>query len=100
VVLTFGVTQFVESYILQPYVVGDKVDLNPLATIVVVVIGGAVWGVMGMIISIPLFGILKIVFDSIGVTAPLGYALGDEDVGNDEPNFLERWARWVRGRFN
>jgi len=98
VVLTFGITQIVESYILQPYVVGDKVDLNPLATIVVVVVGGAVWGVMGMIISIPLFGILKIVFDSIAVTAPLGYALGDEDVGSDEPNFLERWVKRVRGR--
>lgn len=99
VAITFSVAQFVESYILEPYVVGDKVDLNPLATILVVIVGGAVWGIMGMIVSIPLFGILKIVFDNIPATEPLGYALGDEDVGSDEPGKLEKLADRIRKKF-
>ncbi|PAM93509.1 AI-2E family transporter, partial [Flavobacterium sp. IR1] len=48
VLITFTVSQFLESYVLQPYVVGDKVDLHPFTVIVVVVLGGALWGVIGM----------------------------------------------------
>jgi len=95
VAITFTIAQFVESYILQPYVVGDKVDLNPIVTIVAVVLGGAVWGIMGMIISIPLFGIFKIVFDHIPATQPLGYALGSEDIGDDSPGFFEKIANKI-----
>jgi predicted PurR-regulated permease PerM len=96
VAITFTIAQFVESYILQPYVVGDKVDLNPIVTILVVVIGGAVWGIMGMIISIPVFGICKIIFDHIPATKPLGYALGSEDIGSDDPNFFEKLFRKIK----
>lgn len=100
VAITFSVAQFVESYILEPYVVGDKVNLNPLVTILVVIVGGAVWGIMGMIVSIPLFGILKIIFDNIPATEPVGYALGDEDVGSDEPGKLEKLASRIRKKFS
>jgi len=96
VVITFTVAQFAESYILQPYVVGDKVDLNPIVTILVVVIGGSVWGIMGMIISIPIFGICKIIFDHIPAMEPLGYALGGEDVGDDGPGFFEKLADKIK----
>lgn len=83
VVIIFGVAQFVESYILEPYLVGDKVDLNPFLTIIVVVIGGVIWGPMGMIISIPIFGIIKIIADHVPGLHPIGYTLGVEDVGDD-----------------
>lgn len=82
VVIIFGVAQFVESYILEPYLVGDKVDLNPFLTIIVVVIGGVIWGPMGMIISIPIFGIIKIIADHVPGLHPIGYTLGVEDVGD------------------
>ncbi|MDQ3395762.1 MAG: AI-2E family transporter, partial [Bacteroidota bacterium] len=81
-----------------PYVVGHKVELNPLIIIIVVVLGGAVWGVMGMIISIPVFGILKIVFDHIPVLNPLGYALGEEDISSeDEENIFEKLYKKIKG---
>lgn len=96
VMITFSISQFAESYILQPFVVGDKVDLNPLITIIVVVVGGAVWGIMGMIISIPIFGILKIVFDHIPATEPMGYALGNEDVGSDDPGVFEKLVNKIK----
>lgn len=80
VIITFSVAQFVESYVLEPYIVGHKVKLNPLITILVVVLGEAIWGVTGMIISIPVFGIMKIAFDQIPIFHPLGYALGEEDI--------------------
>ncbi len=96
VTVTFGVAQFVESYMLEPYVVGHKVNLNPLATIVVVVLGGAIWGIIGMIIFIPLIGILKIACDHIPVLHPLGYLLGEEDIASSEDEgFLMRMGRRV-----
>ncbi|MDR7131063.1 putative PurR-regulated permease PerM [Algoriphagus sp. 4150] len=93
VTVTFGIAQFIESYILEPYIVGSKVKINPLVTIVIVVLGGAIWGVAGMILSIPIAGIAKIVFDATPALRSLGYALGEEDSeGADEQNFLSRWG--------
>ncbi|PZX61283.1 putative PurR-regulated permease PerM [Algoriphagus ratkowskyi] len=92
--VTFGIAQFVESYILEPYVVGSKVEVNPLVTIVVVILGGSIWGIVGMILSIPITGIAKIIFDATPSLEPLGYALGEEDLeGADEQNFLSKWGQ-------
>ena len=81
--ITFAVAQFVESYVLEPYVVGDKVDLNPVFTIIVVVLGEAVWGIAGMLIAIPVLGILKVVFDHVSPLQPLGYLFGEEDTRDE-----------------
>jgi len=102
VTVTFTITQFVENYILEPYVVGSKVDLNPIFTIIVIVLGGAVWGVVGMLIAIPLLGILKVVFDNVPALQPLGYMFGEEDIeGNDQGgnNFFRRTKRWAKNKF-
>ncbi|WP_192085276.1 AI-2E family transporter [Algoriphagus sp. Y33] len=97
--VTFGIAQFVESYILEPYVVGSKVEINPLVTIVVVVLGGSIWGVAGMVLSIPIAGIAKIIFDATPALSPLGYVLGEEDIeGKDEQNILSKWGEklWAK----
>ena len=99
VTITFTIAQFVESYVLEPYVVGDRVDLNPVVTIVVVVLGEAVWGIVGMLVAIPLLGILKVVFDHVSVLQPLGYLLGDEDTGGDGDNLLNKTKRWALDTF-
>lgn len=72
VLATFTVTQFVESYVLQPYVVGDKVDLHPFFVILIVVLGNALWGVLGMILAIPVMAIITIAFLHIGPLHPFG----------------------------
>lgn len=107
VAATYGVAQFVESYILEPYVVGDKVNLNPLMTILVVVAGGMIWGVAGMFLSIPFTAILKIIFDAVQPLKPIGYLLGSEEnedseePGKDEsekPKKPER-SSWLERNF-
>ncbi len=82
VLIVFAIAQFVESYILEPYVVGHKVELNPALTLISVVIGGYVWGIVGMVIAIPVMGILKVIFDNIPVLNPLGYVLDEKDVSS------------------
>ncbi|WP_424493228.1 AI-2E family transporter [Salinimicrobium sp. GXAS 041] len=73
VVVTFTVAQFVESYVLQPYIVGDKVGLHPFVVIAVVVAGSALWGVIGMILAIPLMAIITVVFLHISPLEPFGF---------------------------
>lgn len=78
IIITFTIAQFVESYILQPYVIGDKVDLHPFIVILSVIIGGALWGVTGMILAIPVTGIIGLVFLHVPVLHPFGYLFSKE----------------------
>lgn len=97
VCLTFGITQFLETYTLEPYVVGDKVDLDPTFTIIVVVLGNAVWGVIGMLIAIPALGIAKVIFDHVSALKPLGYMIGQEGIGEgkEKGGMLSRMKQWA-----
>lgn len=79
IIITFSIAQFVESYILEPYVVGDQVDLHPFFIILSVIIGGMIWGIMGMVLSIPILAILHVVFLHISPLKPFGFLLGQED---------------------
>lgn len=89
----FAVAQFVESYILEPFVVGSKVDINPVMVIVGVVLGGIVWGVMGMLLAIPILGILKVILDNIQSLRPLGYALDERDISSGGKE--EKIKNWI-----
>ncbi|MGZ5244444.1 MAG: AI-2E family transporter [Bacteroidia bacterium] len=82
VLASFAVIQFLENNFLTPQIVGSKVSINPLATIMVLIIGGQLWGVVGMILFIPFLGILKVIFDNIEGMKPYGYLLGTEEVSN------------------
>lgn len=72
IALTFTVTQFVESYVLQPYVVGERVDVHPFFVIVAVILGNMVWGIIGMILAIPIMGIVTVVLLNINELKPFG----------------------------
>ncbi|RDV14495.1 AI-2E family transporter [Pontibacter diazotrophicus] len=79
VLLFFMVTQVVEANLLTPYITGSKVKLNPLATIMIILLGNLLWGVPGMILFVPLFASLKVVFDRVPRLNPYGYILGKEE---------------------
>ncbi len=56
---TFAVSQLIEGYVLTPRLVGNKVGLNPLETLVAVLVGGEMGGFVGLLIAIPTGGIIK-----------------------------------------
>ncbi len=97
VTVTFGLTQFIETYTLEPYLVGGKVNLNPVVTILVVVLGNALWGIVGMLVAIPALGIVKVIFDHVPVLNPLGYLFGEEDTseGDDGPSAFDKAKDWA-----
>lgn len=80
IVITFTVAQFVESYILEPYLVGDKVDLHPFFVILVVIIGNMLWGIIGMILAIPILGILNVILLHIGPLKPFGFLISKKKI--------------------
>ena len=79
VVITYVVTHLTDSNVLLPMVVGSKVRINALITVLGVIIGEMVWGIPGMFLSIPVIAVLKIIFDRIDSLKPWGIILGDEE---------------------
>jgi predicted PurR-regulated permease PerM len=71
-------TQFLENNFITPKVVGSSVSINPLASIVALLGFGMLWGVVGMVVALPLTGMLKIVCDAIPALKPYGYLLGED----------------------
>jgi predicted PurR-regulated permease PerM len=78
IIVLYMVIQFIDNHFLIPYIVSSKVKINALISIVVVLLGGALWGISGMFLSIPLTGVLKIIFDRIPELQPWGNLLGME----------------------
>ena len=77
VMILYMVIQFVDNNYIVPKIVGSKVKLNALFSILAVVAGGALWGIPGMFLSIPLLAIIKLIADRIDPLQPWGYLLGD-----------------------
>lgn len=86
VVGVFVVVQFLEGNFITPTITGSKVSINPMAAIVALILGGELWGTPGMILSIPLTAVLKVVMDANKVTEPWGFLLGDVSDGSDTKN--------------
>jgi predicted PurR-regulated permease PerM len=68
----------IDSNVLLPVIVGSKVKINALITVLGVIIGEMFWGIPGMFLSIPVIAITKVVFDRIESMKPWGMLLGDE----------------------
>jgi predicted PurR-regulated permease PerM len=95
VVMVF--VQAVDNYFIEPYVVGGEVNLSALATILIIVCGGLIWGTFGMILFIPLLGITKIIFDHVESLKPYGYLIGDPDT-KKPTSHLKVWFQSVMGK--
>ena len=77
VLVIYFFVQFIDNNFLVPKIVGAKVQLNALVSILAVISGAALWGVPGMFLSIPLVAIIKLIADHIKPLKPWGYLLGD-----------------------
>ncbi|MGZ8558630.1 MAG: AI-2E family transporter [Chitinophagaceae bacterium] len=78
VLVTYAIVQFLQTYLLEPLVVGAEVNINPLSTIIILVLGELLWGIPGLILAIPLLGIVKIICDHIEPLKPYGFLIGHD----------------------
>ncbi|OLY91690.1 Predicted PurR-regulated permease PerM [Cnuella takakiae] len=78
VLVTIAFVQFLDNNILMPRIVGSKVKINALVTIIGVIIAGAMAGVSGMFLSLPVIAVMKIIFDRTNNLKQWGVLFGDE----------------------
>lgn len=69
--------QLIDNNFIIPKIVGSKVRINALVSIIVVIAGGALWGIAGMFLAIPITAILKVIFDHVDEMKPWGYVMGN-----------------------
>lgn len=105
VIGVFVVVQFLEGNFITPMITGSQVSINPLAAILALILGAELWGTPGMILSIPLMAVAKVVLDANKATEPWGFLLGDTAEGEDsvkpetkQPNGLQKLWQRVTGK--
>jgi predicted PurR-regulated permease PerM len=76
----------IDHYIIEPYVVGGSVSISPFFTIFVLILGGLIWGIPGIILFLPLSGIIKIVFENVEGLQPYASLIGDERASSKPKN--------------
>lgn len=77
VIIAYLVVQFIDNNLIMPKIVGSRVKVNALVSIMAVFVGGALWGVPGMFLSLPITAIIKVIFDRIEGLQAWGFLLGD-----------------------
>jgi predicted PurR-regulated permease PerM len=82
--------QFIDNHYIIPRIVASRVKINALVSIIVVLIGGALWGIPGMFLSIPLVAILKVIFDHVEPLKPWGYLLGNTVPSATKYSFIKK----------
>lgn len=77
VIAVFSIVQALEAYIIFPFAVGSRLKINTLVIIIVVIVGGIIWGAAGMILFIPFISIIKLIADRTPSLKTLSVLLGD-----------------------
>lgn len=78
IILMVWLIQLFDNNFLVPKIVGEKVKINALVSLVGVLIGGTLTGVAGMFLALPTIAIIKVIFDHIDSLKPYGYLMGDD----------------------
>lgn len=78
VIIVNVIVQLIDNNVLVPLIVSSKVKINALVSIIGIIIGGAIAGISGMFLAIPIIAILKVIFDRIESLEPWGYLIGDD----------------------
>ncbi len=72
------VVQFTVGNIVEPRLMGKSIDLSPLLIMFSLIFWGAIWGIIGMFLSVPITAIIKIIFENIRPLRPISILMGAE----------------------
>lgn len=97
VLFFFLAVQFTENNILTPNITGSRVNINPMFTILSIIVGGMLWGLPGMFVAVPIMGMFKIYFDNSPDLQAYSFMLGPE--GTEEHALtIDKILRFLRIR--
>ena len=68
----FGVARLLDDFVYMPITVGKSLQMHPLITVLMIFVGGAVAGITGLMLVLPLLGVVMVVGKTVGsvVTDP------------------------------
>lgn len=96
IVVVYGIVQLIQGWLLEPLILGPQVKINPLFTIIVLVIGQLLWGIPGIILAIPLTAILKIICDHIESLKPYGFLIGEITAPKKRDDILQSLKSYLK----
>lgn len=76
VLIITSFVQFLEGNFITPFIMGNQIQVNALVLLVVLLFGSFLWGPAGMILSVPMVAITKMICDNIDSLKPFGRVLG------------------------
>ncbi len=92
---------FLENNILSPNIVGNNIRLNPFIIILGLIGGAMIWGLPGMLVTIPFFAMLNIILKKIPVMQPYAYLLGNKGTSRHEMTLynIKRFILMLKDRW-
>ena len=91
ILIVVGVIQVVIGNVVEPALMGTSLNMSSLVVVLSLTIWGAIWGIMGMILSVPITVMMIIVFEEIPSLRPIAILLSEKGKLNivDEDGELE-----------
>lgn len=65
VLIVFAIEQTIEGRVISPLVMGNKLEMYPITTILLLIGASAVWGLWGVVFGIPIYAVLKIIVSRV-----------------------------------
>ncbi len=79
VIALFAFVQYLEANLIFPLAVSNRLKINTFITIVMIIVGGILWGAAGMILFIPFIAIIKLIADNTEELKTLSVFLGTKN---------------------
>lgn len=86
VMLSVGTIQVVVGNIIEPKLMGNSLNLSSLVVILSLTIWGGIWGVMGMMLSVPITVMIIVIFEEIPSLKFIAIALSEKGEIKDKKN--------------
>ena len=92
-IISLIIIHMLDSNVLMPKIVGSKVKINALVTIVGVITFSALWGIPGTFMAVPIMAMLKVVFEEVPAFRPFAVIMGDDEQVVSGSQFMIRKIR-------
>ena len=79
VIALYTFVQYLEANIIFPMAVSNRLNINTLATIIMIILGGIIWGAAGMILFVPFIAIVKLIADNTEELKNISVLLGTKN---------------------
>lgn len=93
ILITYALEQFIQSYILEPLVVGSEVNINPVFPLLEL-LQENLSGIPGMILAVPILGITKIICYHVEPLRPYGILIGEEKKAKS--SMMDKVKKWFK----